>query len=355
MAFLTSEALAAACASTLRELCGEGEQRFCPMLGGASLRRYHRAQVVGGRIASVVIMETGDPAHSDEVVKGAPTELPFLNVQRYLARGGLPVPQIYRYERADGLLYLEDLGDITFESRVADASDEVRLRYYRLAIDVLVTMQRYTESHRDPQCVAFSRGFDYDLLKWELDHCREYLIEAQGIVLSTAESNELERQFVRIAEELAAAPRGFVHRDFQSRNLMVRDGRGVPSLSLIDFQDALMGNAAYDLVGLLRDSYVALAPPLLDALVDYHVEQSGLEASAFAHLFDLQTAQRKLKDAGRFVFIERVKQIPGFMQHIPCTLKYVSHALNNLPELASVSEILGRHFPQLRAPKATGF
>jgi N-acetylmuramate 1-kinase len=348
MPFLTSEALAATVAPALADIAGGAAQHIEAMPGGASLRRYHRATVTGGQPSSVIIMETGDPAHSDEVVKGAPTELPFLNVQRYLVAGSVPVPTIYRYDRDAGLVYLEDLGDITFESRVSAADDQVRGLYYRLAIDTLVAMQRYTHTHKDPACIAFGRSFDYDLLKWELDHCREYLIEAQGIVLAPSENQELDRLFGRMADELASAPRGFVHRDYQSRNLMVQDRDGSPSLRVIDFQDALLGTAAYDLVGLLRDSYVSLAPALLDELVAYHIAKSGADAAAFTHLFNLQTAQRKLKDAGRFVFIERVKKIPGFMQHIPSSLEYVARALKNLPDLAPVREILGRHFSQLR-------
>ena len=129
-----------------------------------------------------MVMELGDnPLKSEEAAKGAaPTELPFINVQRYLARAGASVPEIYRYDAERGLIYLEDLGDITFESRVLDAGDDVRGRYYRQAIDQLVALQRYAAAHPDPECVAFSRGFDYDLLKWELDHFREYGLEAQG-------------------------------------------------------------------------------------------------------------------------------------------------------------------------------
>ena len=212
-------------APVVRELCGSGAMRVNNMPGGASLRRYHRVDVAGGKPASLVVMETGDPQHSDEVVKSVTlTELPFLNVQRYLAKGGVPVPAVYRYDQPNGLVYLEDLGDITFESRVQGPDEEVRRRYYRLAIDELVSMQKYTMLHDNSSCIAFGREFDYDLLKWELDHFREFGIEAQGIALSAAEQAELERHFHRIAERLAAAPRGFVHRDFQSRNLMVQDG-----------------------------------------------------------------------------------------------------------------------------------
>ncbi|HWE31468.1 MAG TPA: phosphotransferase, partial [Polyangia bacterium] len=301
------------------ELTGGKHPRLETLAGGASIRRYHRVTVAGGRLPSVMVMELGDnPLTSEEAAKGtAPTELPFINVQRYLARAGAVVPAIYRYDHERGFIYLEDLGDVTFESRVADANDDVRARYYRQAIDQLVALQRFAAANPDPACVAFSRGFDYELLKWELDHFREYGLEAQGFAPTASERDELEKIFRRIAEELAAEPRGFVHRDYQSRNLMVQDVDGAPRLRIIDFQDALLGTRAYDLVGLLRDSYIALSPSLLDRLVDHFVASASLDAARFHRLFDLQVVQRKLKDAGRFVFIDRVKHNPSFLIHIP--------------------------------------
>jgi N-acetylmuramate 1-kinase len=331
------------------ELSGGGRNpRLVTLPGGASIRRYHRITLDGGKLATVMVMELGDnPLKSEEAAKGgASTELPFINVQRYLAKAGASVPAIYRYDVERGLLYLEDLGDITFESRVLDAEDDVRGRYYRQAIDQLAALQRYAGAHPDPECVAFSRGFDFDLLKWELDHFREYGLEAQNLAPSASEGEELERIFRGIAEELAAEPRGFVHRDYQSRNLMVQDVDGTPHLRIIDFQDALLGTRAYDLVGLLRDSYVALAPALLDELVGYFTERSSLDGARFERLFDLQVVQRKLKDAGRFVFIDRVKKNPSFLVHIPNSLTYVARSLSRLPELATLREILSRRFVQ---------
>ena len=349
MPHLSPQALEALVFPAVREITGAPATRLQTMPGGASLRRYHRVDVPGGAPESLVVMETGDPQHSDEIVQGGPVaELPFINVQRYLQAGGVAVPVLYRYDAANGLLYHEDLGDVTFESRVVDGDAAVRRRYYQLAIDELVSMQRYAGAHADPSCIAFGRGFDFTLLKWELDHFREYGIEAQGIELTAAEREALEVHFKRIAEELAAAPRGFVHRDYQSRNLMVQDGAAGPRLRVIDFQDALLGTAAYDLVGLLRDSYIALDGALLDGLVEYHIERARVDAAGFTHLFRLQTVQRKLKDAGRFVFIERVKKLPGFMQHIPSSLGYVAAAISKLPELGDLQSILARHFPAFR-------
>ncbi len=333
-----------------QELSGGHNPHLLTLPGGASVRRYHRVTLDGGKLSSLIVMELGDnPMQSEEAAKaGAPAELPFINVQRYLARAGVAVPQVYRYDSERGLVYLEDLGDVTFESRVLDADDEVRGRYYRLAIDQLAALQRYAATHPDPACVAFSRGFDFDLLKWELDHFREYGLEAQGLTPTPAEHDELERIFRRIAEELAAEPRIFVHRDYQSRNLMVQDGADGPRLRVIDFQDALLGTRAYDLVGLLRDSYVALSPTLLDALVGHYVARVETDAAPFSRLFDLQVVQRKLKDAGRFVFIDRVKHNPTFLKHIPNSLDYVARSLSRLPELATLREILSRHLMQFR-------
>jgi aminoglycoside/choline kinase family phosphotransferase len=347
MPHLPREALEVQVFPVVRELTGGHDPELVTLEGGASLRRYHRVSAAGGRPASLVIMELGENAtKSDEVTQAAATsELPFVNIQRFLERAGVAVPAIYRYDREHGLLYLEDLGDITFESRVTASDDGVRSRYYRQAIDQLVTLQQFANTHPDPECVAFSRGFDFGLLKWELDHFREYGLEAQGHQPTTAEREELERIFSRIAEELAAEPRGFVHRDYQSRNLMVQDDGEHPRLRVIDFQDALLGTSAYDLVGLLRDSYVALSPTLLDELVGYYVVRAGVDNARFARLFDLQVVQRKLKDAGRFVFIDRVKRNPSFLRHIPNSLEYVARSIGRLSELAPLREILSRYIP----------
>jgi aminoglycoside/choline kinase family phosphotransferase len=333
MPYLSSEDLSRVVLPVALQLFGGHNPRLVSMPGGASPRRFHRVTLEAGARASLVVMELG------EVVAG---ELPFMNVQRYLARAGVAVPAIHRYDAERGLLYVDDLGDATFESRVHAADDDARARYYRLAIDELVRMQRYATESGDRDCVAFSRGFDLELLTWELDHFREYGLEAQGHQLSPAQRAELDRHFHDIAEELAAAPRLVVHRDYQSRNLMVLDG---PSIAIVDFQDALLGTAPYDLVALLRDSYVALSPSLLESLVAYYVEKSGREPNAFRRLFDLQVVQRKLKDAGRFVFIDRKKNNPSFLKHIPNSLEYAASSIKRLPELDSLREILAGFLP----------
>ncbi len=332
----------------VREVTGGAEGAVETLVGDASSRRYHRVRVAGGTPASVVIMELPDePLKSEEATGGgAPPELPFLNVQRYLEAGGIPVPRVYKADLARGLIALEDLGDHTFESVVKDASPAARRPLYRAAIAHIARLQQLGRQNADPSCVAFGRRFDEPLLRWELDHFREWYLEAQrGARLAAAERSALDGAFEWLARELAAAPAVLVHRDFQSRNLMVLGDE----LRVIDFQDALLGTEAYDLVALLRDSYVVLSPDEVTTLVGDFMAAAGVSHQAeFRRLFLLQSLQRKLKDIGRFVFIDRVRKNPAFLRWIPPTAGYIAQAMRQAPpEMAPVAEIFERHAPEL--------
>jgi hypothetical protein len=122
---------------------------------------------------------------------------------------------------------------------------------------------------------------------------------------------------------------------------------------VIDFQDALQGPRQYDLVALLRDSYVELSDALVDDLLDQYIiafeKETGerIEAAPFKAFFDLLTVQRKLKDAGRFEFINRVKGNPNFLVSIPASLRYVRSALARQPRLADLQRIVAAYVPEL--------
>jgi len=337
----------------VRDFAGGGEGTVETLVGDASTRRYHRVRLVGGSLPSAIVMELPDePLKSDEATAPGlgPPELPFLNVQRYLAKGGYPVPRVFRHDPQRGLVGLEDLGDRTFEAAIEQATAAERRDFYRAAIAQIVALQELGERRPDPGCIAFSRRFDETLLRWELTHFKEWYLEAErGVTLDGEELTVLEAGFDWIARQLAAAPTTLVHRDFQSRNIMVT-GDGRPSdLRVIDFQDALLGTRAYDLVALLRDSYVVLPPAEVAALVGDFVAQAAIEdEAAFRRLFVLQTLQRKLKDSGRFVFIDRVRKNPSFLRWIPASIGYVREALMAAPEqLAALRELLGRRLPEL--------
>jgi aminoglycoside/choline kinase family phosphotransferase len=292
-----------------------------------------------------------DPMKSDEgSADGRPRELPFLNVQRYLAAGGLPVPKIYRADLAAGLVALEDLGDRTFEMAVKSAVPAARQALYRRAMASIVTLQKLGDSQRDDACIAFSRRFDQKLLRWELDHFREWYLEAEGgVVLTPAEAGAVGAAFDWLATTLASSPLTLVHRDFQSRNLMITNGPEA-ALRIIDFQDALLGSRTYDLVALLRDSYVELPADEVAAHVRWFATAIDQPLHAFEQLFVLQALQRKLKDTGRFIYIDRVRRNPSFLRWIPSSLRYVQAGLAAAPpELEPLREILERHIPVLRS------
>jgi hypothetical protein len=318
------------------------------------MRSYWR---VGVAPASHVVMVMPAQARPEEITKGGPPAVdPFVDVQGFLRRIGARVPGILAFYEDDprgGLMVLEDLGDEMLETRLL-AGDPAPPLYER-AVDQLAAIRARADllAGDDPRraCVAFTRAFDVDLYRWELEHFVEWGLEAwKGARLSPAEREIADREFDRIARALDAEPKGFTLRDYQSRNLMILPGG---EQAVIDFQDALLGPRQYDLVALLRDSYVELEPALVEAMLRRYLDRlhanggPRLEYGPFREVFDLLTVQRKLKDAGRFVFIDRVKKNPGFLPSIPASLRYVREALARRPDLARLREVLARHVPEL--------
>jgi aminoglycoside/choline kinase family phosphotransferase len=316
--------------------------------GDASNRSYYR--VGAGRDSWVVMVMPPDATKkSEEATKGEPPkELPFLNVHRYLQKLGVRVPRILRYDEPAGMMVLEDLTDTTFEAALEGGKRQEEL--YARAVELLARLRAEAERAPDPECLAFTRAFDEELYDWELHHFREWGLEVwSGKKPSDAERAELDRTFREIASALAAAPRGFTHRDYQSRNIMVKEGE----LVVIDFQDALQGPRQYDLVALLRDSYVELERGFVDKMLDRYIDAfqdaggGRIDRSPFKDFFDLLTIQRKLKDAGRFEYIHRVKGNPGFLVSIPASLRYVKSAFERRPELRKLQELISRYVPEL--------
>ncbi|HEU5004125.1 MAG TPA: phosphotransferase [Actinomycetota bacterium] len=338
----------------LREVVAGATGRPAPaavrrLPGHASRRSYWR---VGdpGRDSYIVMLLAPDAA-PDEIGRVGPLlgVVPFVEVQRYLARLGVRVPRVLSWSQGQGYAVLEDLGDETLNARVLGGAAPAPL--YRAAIDQLVSMQVRAERAPDPGCVAFQRAFDADIYRWELDHFLEWGLGAwKGVALPGPEYEVVTAAFDAIARRIVAEATVFTHRDYQSRNLMLLPGG---EQAVIDFQDALLGPRAYDLVALLRDSYIALEPELIVQLIRHYLATTAaaggpqLNEAGFRESFDLLTVQRKLKDAGRFVFIERVKGNPSFLRFVPAALGYVRDALARLPDLADLQAILARYIPEL--------
>ena len=327
-----------------------------PLAGDASNRRYYRLALKGGA-PSVILMQLASPEtfkQSEEAVSGANTtitELPFINVLHHLAKADVPVPILYHYDATAGLLYLEDLGDVTLADACMNAPLQTIRTFYRQAIDMLVRIHTKATSAGNADCLAFHRRFDVPLLMWEFDHFLEYGVTArQGKPMPSSDEKAIREEFQKIADLLAEQPRVLTHRDYHSRNLMVAG----PRLGVIDFQDALMGPAMYDLASLLRDAYIALDEKLVDELIVYYIDSMAAQDHRFAdrfafrRLFDLMSIQRNLKAAGRFVYIDRVKHNPKFLADIPRVLGYVKRNLSRYRELSTVRDHLAPYVPELQ-------
>jgi hypothetical protein len=315
-----------------------------PMVGGASTRRYFRVRAGRG---TAVAMFVPDGPKPEEVVKGdlSSRRWPFLEVRELLADRGVDVPRLHGEATAQGWVLLEDLGDDTLASFLV-AHPERREELYVRAVTDLARAQ-VSLSELPAGSVVSSRAFDEDLLSWEMHHFREWGLEARGLVLAPEDRAVFDRVVAKLALRIASLPRVFVHRDYQSRNLMVREDG---SLCWIDFQDALLGPRIYDLVALLNDSYQKFERTFVEARLDDYARSVSLgtrEREALGREFDLVTVQRKLKDAGRFVFIDRVKGNGSFLKFVePTIAKATASAarLSDDEDVAALSETLARVF-----------
>ncbi|HWD73324.1 MAG TPA: phosphotransferase [Actinomycetota bacterium] len=328
-----------------------------PRAGHASVRRYWRARWDDGAPSSVLVMVLPPGTPPEEIGKGGPTgPAPFVDVQRYLAGIGVRVPRIFDWSQEEGFVVLEDLGDDMMVSRLAAGDAQEPL--YLAAVDQLARMRVAADAAPDPGCIAFQRRYDHDVYRWELEHFLEWGVAAwKGAVMSGPEQRLVDRCFDEMARRLAGEPAGFTHRDYQSRNIMVLRGG---EQALIDFQDALLGPRQYDLVSLLRDSYVPLDQDLIGRMVGRYLAATAtasgpeIDAGEFREVFDLLTIQRKLKDAGRFVYIDRVKSNADFLQFVPVALRYVREAFGRLPAMADLQAVLSRYVPELRPDVSPG-
>jgi len=283
-------------------------------------------------------------------------ELPFVNVLRHLAGRGISVPMLHYYDTVAGLLYLEDFGDVTLYQACED-KDRSRIDHlYSQAIDTLVGIHLRGTFPADPHCLAFHRVYNEALFMWEFDHFLEYGVVARyGKPMCANDALPIRESFRMIAQWLASQPHVLTHRDYHSRNLLVQGDR----LGVIDFQDALLGPATYDLSSLLRDSYRALDEELIENMINRYCAgmcaglDQNLQATmgfadrgAFQRLFDWTSIQRNLKAAGRFVYIDRVKGNPNFLEAIPRTLGYVLSTLGKYPELRPLEQHLASYLPE---------
>lgn len=324
--------------------------------GDASARRYYRVRLNGsGTPASLMAMQlpagSGLPISSDElaVFKETLKELPFLNVQRFLHRVGVRVPKIYGDWEADGIVFLEDLGDTALWDRVQGLSEIEVIAWYKKAIDELLRLQIAGTENRDDACVAFQQRFDEKLYVWEFEHFIEWGLEKRpGARLTTKTVAALRETFTAIAQTLDRQPSCLNHRDYHSWNLMIHNG----AICVIDFQDALLAPAQYDLASLLNDRITdtVVQPHVEHQLVEYYLDKTievsgrGLSRQEFFEIYRLSAIQRDLKVVGRFYYLDLVKGKPGYMKFVPPTVRRLRRNLAQVAQTQPILALLSEQF-----------
>jgi N-acetylmuramate 1-kinase len=317
--------------------------RVVPLTGDASDRRYFRVLQPGE--ASFVLAVHSGPFDF--------ATLPFVNVAELLRRMPVPVPEIKGYEGDLGILALEDLGDVTLQAHLGSAPAARHAALYREAVSYIDILQRRGRELADRKYVPYGIAFDVDKLTWEMDFFRKHFLTAyRGVTLAAAEQAALIGELAAVVADLAAEPRVLCHRDYHSRNLMVRDDR----LCIIDFQDARLGPDTYDLVSLLRDSYVDLPADVVDDLVAHFLALQGrsAESQEFRRRFDLMAVQRNLKALGTFGYQAAARSNPVYLQYIPRTLTHLRDTLHRHSRFARLAEVLGAHLTEIGTGQGTG-
>ncbi|MCE2543504.1 MAG: phosphotransferase [Acidobacteria bacterium] len=296
--------------------------------GDASDRRYVRVRLPDE--TSRMLMVHSGPIDS--------RTLPFRFVAQILARMDVPAPAVLGSADDLGILVIEDLGDITLQAQLGAGASGQRDAVYADAVDLIVRMQRGGRALASTREPPFTLAFDEEKLMWELAFFVEHFLDGlRGARPSAAARTALADELRAVARELAAEPRVFCHRDYHSRNLMLHRGR----LYVIDFQDARMGPATYDLVSLLRDCYVRHEPAFVDRMIAYYHDRLGTAADpAYRDRFDLMSVQRHLKALGTFGYQSTAGGNDRYLSAIPRTAGYLVEVFGRQPRFERLRALL---------------
>ncbi len=311
---------------------GWGGARRIALAGDASFRRYERLEKDGRR---AMLMDAPPPK---EDVR------PYVAVARHLRALGFAAPEVLAEDPQLGALILEDFGDATFTRILAERPVDER-PLYELATDVLVRLHRLAPAQAVPKGLA---PYDHKRLLDEAMLLFDWYFPA---VMGKRASVQAQREYVMAwlgtaFMGLSDLPPTLVLRDFHVDNLMVRaEGEGIGRCGLLDFQDALEGPKAYDLMSLLEDARRDIAPGLADAMIArYCAGLPDLDRDRFMDDFAILAAQRHAKVIGIFTRLLARDGKPEYVAHIPRVWRLFERRLGH-PALAGVRDWLARYLP----------
>ena len=309
----------------------KGDFKIFPLAGDASNRRYYR----------VVMDQTSWVLMRWE--KFDPNNYPFLSVLNHFKNHGVKVPSVISFEADDGLVLLEDLGDLTLERKFWESqTHETSIAFYKMAIDELIKIH-YTATDQKSDCTAFKIKFDTEKFLWEMNYGKDnLLLGVLNFNLSASAATGLQKIFTDICSKLDQEPKRIAHRDYHSRNLMIK----FDDMRVIDFQDARLGPIQYDLVSLFNDSYVDMNDSMVQTLLKYYLEQArryqknDFSMDHFNYIYELQSIQRCFKACGSFASFYHQRGDKRYLKYLPPTLKRTLKSLNNFPEYKAFADML---------------
>lgn len=307
-----------------------------PLAGDASFRRYQR--LTDGRRRAVLM----DAPPTKEDVR------PFVKIARHLKALSFGAPDVLAEDAAAGLLILEDLGDDTY-SKVLDATaperrQAIEAELYGLAVDVLIALHALPPGRAAPKGLpTYGNGRLLDeaflLPQW-------YLPAITGEHAGEAQRKAYGEAWLAVFPIVHAQPKTLVLRDYHVDNLMRIEGRfGVAACGLLDFQDAVAGCRAYDLMSLLEDARRDVRPELAQAMTGrYFAAFPDLDRHGFEAAYRILAAQRHAKVIGIFTRLCLRDRKPTYLVHIPRVWRLLERALAD-PALAPVADWFTTNLP----------
>jgi aminoglycoside/choline kinase family phosphotransferase len=265
----------------------------------------------------------------------------YVAIGSFLASVGVRVPVTHFHDEAEGLIVMEDAGDTDLWSHRLDPWPQRRALYQRTLDQALIL---HTQAHRAPgaKSLKFLQPvFDAALYQWEQEYFFEHCLGRHfGLSEAQIEAGGDRVRLAEIAAHLAKQPRVLVHRDFQSQNIIVRDGE----VCLIDFQGLRPGLAQYDLASLLLDPYVTLSDAEREELLAHYL--SGLhgpgrhEAPGWRALYDLCAMQRLMQALGAYGKLGHADGRAAFLDHIPAALTSLREVLERVAGMEKLRALL---------------